>query len=75
MATRKRKLLPISEIRSYLQELSDFGIQIQSVDIRSDGITISALPSLTDVITSLSTISRKPDPDEAFDAWKAAQKN
>jgi hypothetical protein len=64
MSQRKR-LVPSGELVSLLNTLRDFGLDIQCVDVRSDGISVSSLPSIPAVLASA------PSKRDAFDDWKA----
>lgn len=41
--TARRRLIPDAEIRSVLNTLISYGIQIGTVDVRADGVTITPL--------------------------------
>ncbi|MGF7152476.1 hypothetical protein [Novosphingobium gossypii] len=58
--TTRRRLVPESEVRRMLDLFRDYGLPIGSVDIRGDGVTIHP-PAST--------------PGNAYDAWKAKDKN
>lgn len=58
---------------SMLKDLASFGLDIQSVDIRQDGITVSSLPTPAPLVVSTPR-SRDEEVADAYDAWKAKQK-
>lgn len=57
--TAKRRLVPESEVRRALDIAREYGIQIGSIDIRSDGVTIHPA-------------NRTPEND--FDRWLSQDK-
>ena len=66
--TAKRRLVPRHEIIETLELLREFGIPIHAVDIRHDGISVSALPERPNLIASDPT--DVGEPENAFDKWK-----
>lgn len=60
--TARRRLIPDSELRRALDTARDYGIQIGSIDIRSDGVTIYP-------------VSSQSKPGNDFDRWISQDQN
>lgn len=58
--TAKRRLVPPAEVEAHITLLRKLGVQIGSVDIRADGVTISPLA---------------PTPENDFDQWLQKDKS
>lgn len=79
--TKSRRLVPLSEVTGLLDTLKTYGINLHSIDVRNDGVTVYGLPpsQVQDsfpVLTSLrQTSNATQKPSDAYDEWKKAQEH
>jgi hypothetical protein len=62
--TARRRTLPIGELREVLETLREFGVEIGTVEIRADGVTVGPANAL------LASGATKSAEAAAFDDWK-----
>lgn len=76
--SRKNRLVPPSEVITMLNELKKFGLNIQAVDVRHDGLTVQTdvalLSQRAGVLASAGLSRNSGGPEDAYHAWKQSQK-
>lgn len=72
--TLKKRLAPVAEVTAYLDLLAARGHKFNVIDIRSDGLTLSNLPSPPARLGSPPAGSEPARSENAFDAWQASSR-